>query len=97
MHTATKTTIHTTHGTMEATRVLSDDSDTPMNIVVFDAVLDFLGISDWEYDLAAITVESFRQENGMYYYSRRIEEVNGDEAIAAAHKAGLSTILLEGY
>ena len=97
MHTATKVTIDTTHGVIEATQVLSDADDTPMNIVVFDQILDFLGISDWEYDLAAITVEQFRQENGMYYYSRRIEEVNGDEAIAAAAEAGLTTILLEGY
>jgi hypothetical protein len=82
---------------MEVTRVLADADDTPMNVVVYDQLLDFLGIDDWEYDLAAITVEAFRQENGMYYYSRRIEEVNGDEAIAAAHEAGLTTILLEGY
>lgn len=97
MHTATKAQIDTTHGVMEVTRVLADKDDTPMNVVVFDQVLDFLGISDWEYDLAAITVEQFRQENGMYYYSRRIEEVDGDEAIAAASEAGLTTILLEGY
>lgn len=97
MHTATKVQIDTTHGVLEVTRVLSDDGDIPMNIVIFDQVLDFLGIDDWEYDLAAITVEAWRQENGMYYYSRRIEEVNGDEAIAAAHKAGLTTILLEAY
>jgi hypothetical protein len=97
MHSATKVQIDTTHGVLEATQVLADADDTPMAIVVFDQVLDFLGISDWEYDLAAITVEAFRQENGMYYYSRRIEDVNGDEAIAAAAEAGLTTILLEGY
>lgn len=97
MHSATKVKIDTTHGVLEVTQVLSDRDDTPMNVVVFDQVLDFLGIGDWEYELAAITVEAFRQENGMYYYSRRIEEVDGDEAIAAATEAGLSTILLEGY
>lgn len=97
MHTATKTTIDTTHGVLEVTRVLADKDDTPMTVVVYDQLLDFLGISDWEYELAAITAESFRQENGWYYYSRRIEEVDGDEAIAAAVEAGLTTILLEGY
>lgn len=97
MHTATKTTIDTTHGVLEVTQVLADKDDTPMKVVVYDQLLDFLGISDWEYELAAITAEAFRQENGMYYYSRRIEEVDGDEAIAAAAKAGLDIILLEGY
>jgi len=97
MHTATKTKINTTHGMMDVTQVLADVDDAPMKVVVYDDILDFLGISDWEYDLAAITIENFRQENRFYYYSRRIEEVNGDEAIAAATEAGCRVIILEGY
>lgn len=97
MHAATKTKINTTHGMMDVTQVHQDSDGQPMKIAVYDDVLDFLGISDWEYDLAAITVENFRQENKFYYYSRRIEEVNGDEAIAAALEAGCRVIILEAY
>jgi hypothetical protein len=97
MHTATKVKLTTSHGLMEVTQVLADKDDAPMRVVVFDQVLDFLGIEDWEYDAAYAVVTQFRQENHMYHYARRIEEVDGDEGIAEAIAAGCSVLLLEAY
>ena len=97
MHTKTNVKVDTTHGLMDCFQVLSDNGDKPMAVIVFDDLLDFLGIGDWEYDLACITATQFRQENNMYHYARRLEEVDGDEGIAEAIAAGCKTLILEAY
>jgi hypothetical protein len=97
MHTKTKIKIDTSFGLMEAFQVLSDDGDKPMAVIVFDQILDFLGIDDYEYDAAYAVVSQFRQENGMYHYARPLEEVSGDEGIALALEAGCKVLILEAY